>query len=87
MPFNQIKPTQSDKTYNRLVSISLSKQPFQKFKNNLVSLLYIVLVSEESFRPCLTGCDKKAEVGIPPYWVQLDNVVVVIHEYLRKQIE
>ena len=45
---------------------------------------YTVLEIEASFRQFLTGLNKKAEVVIPPPWVQLDYVVVVIPEYLLK---
>ena len=40
---------------------------------------------EVSFRPCLTRCNQKTELVIPPLWVQLDYVFIVIHEYLLKQ--
>ena len=49
-------------------------------------IVMYVLETVLSFRACLTGCKKKVEVVIPPYWVQLDYVVV-IHEYLLKQTE
>ena len=47
---------------------------------------YIVLETEVLFRPCLTSCNKKADVFIPPSWVQLDYVVV-FHEQLLKRTE
>ena len=49
-------------------------------------LQYTVLETEVSFRPFLTGWNKKTEMIIPSSWVQL-NYVVVIHEYLLKQTE
>ena len=55
--------------------------------HHLYVVLYSVLETEVSFRPSLTCSNKKSEVFIPPSWVQLDYVVVVIHEYLLKQTE
>ena len=36
------------------------------FKAKWEGIFYIVLEKKVSYRPCLTGCDKKAEVIIPP---------------------
>ena len=58
---------------------------YMKFQAKWGGVLYIVLETEVSFWPCLIGYNKKAEMFIPPSWVQLDYVVVdVIHVYLLK---
>ena len=53
------------------------------FQSKSGGMLYVVLETKVSFRPCLTGCNKKAEVVIPPAqdnWIML----VITHEYLLK---
>ena len=46
------------------------------FQAKWSGMLYIVPETEVSFRPCLTDCNKKAEVIIPPSSAQLDYFVV-----------
>ena len=39
--------------------------------------MYVILETVVPFRPCLTGCNKRVEVVIPPSWVQMVYVVFV----------
>ena len=57
-----------------------------EFQAKWRGMLYIVLETEVSFQPCLTGSNKKTEVVIPPFWVQLDYDVVVMWEYPPLQL-